>query len=134
MATTDFASDASNSTSNVSNFNATTSASNASNEEGRKELEEEPHMPKYELLKNAISARNKAKFDELGIVDLVKFVRGKEGADNNVGNTTTVLGKQKIGAHGRSGIVDDNGSRLKAPWKKVQPLSMYALPPPKLSD
>jgi hypothetical protein len=67
MATTDSASDTSNSISNVSNSNATTSAKNASSGEGERELEEEPHVPKYEQLKNAILARNKAKFDELGI-------------------------------------------------------------------
>jgi hypothetical protein len=88
----------------VSNSNAATSTSNASSGEGERELEEEPHVPEYGQFKNAVLARNKAKFDELGIVDLVNSMRGGEGANNNIGNATTALGKQRTGAHGGLGL------------------------------
>jgi hypothetical protein len=91
-------------------------------------------MPKYEQFKNAILARNKAKFDKLGIVDLVKSVRGGAGAHNKVGNATIASGKQKARAHGGFGILNGSGSRLKVPRNKARPLSTYALPPPSLSD
>jgi alkaline phosphatase len=63
MATTDSASNASGFASSVSTSNAATSVTNASSGEEERELEEELHVPEYEQFKNAILARNKAKFD-----------------------------------------------------------------------
>ena len=61
-------------------------------------------------------------------------MRGGEGANNKVDNIIAALGKQRAGMHGGFGIVDGSSSRLKAPWKRAQLLSIYALPPPALSD
>jgi hypothetical protein len=134
MATTNFASDANDFASDMSNSNAATSVSNASSMEGGRELEEEPHVPEYEQFKNAILARNKANFDALGIANLVKSMRGKGGADNNIGNAVAGSVKQRARMHGGSGKLGSSGSRLKAPRKRARLLSTYALPPPTLFD